>query len=341
LSIFPQIKEFKEENLRDESELQFFGPTPSSPSQVKKARSIFRSTPGVNYINILRSNFLYERLFSSFFYVHVTREKLPKQRSYEKFVCKMLMKLTPASQDYDDGEFHPTPSAHFERARQEFESQQFESEFQPTPSTPFKQGHHSSPPFEPVRANVLPFEPDTSKYITPTEATLFEAKDNRLARQVKPEHYDYTERPVSRPEPYSSKPVYRPEFFNLGPVNPPESFSSKPVNRPETYNPRPVNPSEQRPVNRPETYNPRPENSQEQILANRPENYNPGPANPQDPRSANRPESLTENREENEIESFSSAFLTTPREIEKLHPSRDDLSTGRPGNKNVHFAKTL
>jgi len=30
-----------------------------------------------------------------FFYVHVTREKLPKQYSYKKFVCKMLMKLTP------------------------------------------------------------------------------------------------------------------------------------------------------------------------------------------------------------------------------------------------------
>jgi len=30
----------------------------------------------------------------NFFYLHVTREKLPKQRSYEKFVRKMLMKLT-------------------------------------------------------------------------------------------------------------------------------------------------------------------------------------------------------------------------------------------------------
>jgi len=32
--------------------------------------------------------------FGSFFYVHVTREKLAKQRSYENFVSKMLMKLT-------------------------------------------------------------------------------------------------------------------------------------------------------------------------------------------------------------------------------------------------------
>jgi len=38
--------------------------------------------------------FSYKRRFGSFFYVHVTREKLPKQRSYKKFVRKMLMKLT-------------------------------------------------------------------------------------------------------------------------------------------------------------------------------------------------------------------------------------------------------
>jgi hypothetical protein len=49
---------------------------------------------GVNFINILRTNFLYECCFGSFFYVHVTREKLPKQRSYKKFVHKMMMKLT-------------------------------------------------------------------------------------------------------------------------------------------------------------------------------------------------------------------------------------------------------
>jgi len=30
-----------------------------------------------------------------FFYLHVTREKLPKRLSYEKCACKMLMKLTP------------------------------------------------------------------------------------------------------------------------------------------------------------------------------------------------------------------------------------------------------
>jgi len=50
----------------------------------------------VNFINILRMIFLYEHSFSSFFYVHVTREKLPKQRSYEKQVRITLMKLTAA-----------------------------------------------------------------------------------------------------------------------------------------------------------------------------------------------------------------------------------------------------
>ncbi len=32
---------------------------------------------------MLRTNFLYEHRFGSFFYVHVTRKKLPKQHSYE------------------------------------------------------------------------------------------------------------------------------------------------------------------------------------------------------------------------------------------------------------------
>jgi len=54
--------------------------------------------PGVNFINILRTNFLYESaLLSFFFYLHVTREKLPKRLSYKKGTHKMLMKLTPES----------------------------------------------------------------------------------------------------------------------------------------------------------------------------------------------------------------------------------------------------
>ncbi len=38
----------------------------------------FEMTAGVNFINILCTNFLYERHFGSFFYVHVNRKKLSK-----------------------------------------------------------------------------------------------------------------------------------------------------------------------------------------------------------------------------------------------------------------------
>ena len=37
-------------------------------------------------------HFLYKRQTRN---VHVTRKKMPKQRSYERFVRKMLIKLTP------------------------------------------------------------------------------------------------------------------------------------------------------------------------------------------------------------------------------------------------------
>jgi len=42
----------------------------------------------------ISSTWLYESLFGSFFYLHVTREKLQKRHSYEKFVGLTLMKLT-------------------------------------------------------------------------------------------------------------------------------------------------------------------------------------------------------------------------------------------------------
>jgi len=42
------------------------------------------------YIQIFRTNVV----LAAFFYVHVTREKLQKQCSYDKFVRKMLMTLT-------------------------------------------------------------------------------------------------------------------------------------------------------------------------------------------------------------------------------------------------------
>ncbi len=56
--------------------------------------------PGVNFINILRTNFLYEHSFGSFFssYMYFTCKwkKLPKRRSYEKRVPIKLKKLTAA-----------------------------------------------------------------------------------------------------------------------------------------------------------------------------------------------------------------------------------------------------
>jgi len=50
-----------------------------------------RAIPTVNFINIIRTNFSYETLFQQLFssYMYVK-----KRHSYEKFVRKMLMKLT-------------------------------------------------------------------------------------------------------------------------------------------------------------------------------------------------------------------------------------------------------
>jgi len=53
-------------------------------------------SPIVNFIHVVCPNFMYESLFGSFFYLHVTREKLLKRRLYKKFAHKMLMKLTPS-----------------------------------------------------------------------------------------------------------------------------------------------------------------------------------------------------------------------------------------------------
>jgi len=57
--------------------------------------SIFSHGSAVNFINIIRANFSYKRRFSSFYYVHVTRKKLLKWRSYKKCAHIKLMKLTP------------------------------------------------------------------------------------------------------------------------------------------------------------------------------------------------------------------------------------------------------
>jgi len=60
---------------------------------------VTKSDSGADFINVKRTNFLYERRFGSFYYVHVIRRKLPKQRSYEKFARLTLMKLTAGQQN--------------------------------------------------------------------------------------------------------------------------------------------------------------------------------------------------------------------------------------------------
>ena len=57
-----------------------------------------KKIPVVNFINILLVNFPYEGLFGNLFYLHVSREKLPKRRLYKRFERKMLMKLTPVKE---------------------------------------------------------------------------------------------------------------------------------------------------------------------------------------------------------------------------------------------------
>ncbi len=54
---------------------------------------------GVNFINIKRANFSYERLFKA-------KTKLEKRRLCEKFVCFTLMKLTPVGEGENSVEDH-------------------------------------------------------------------------------------------------------------------------------------------------------------------------------------------------------------------------------------------
>ncbi len=79
-------------NLKERNFLSFAFTTSVVAASADRTKVICFA--GVNFINILCMNFLYEHHFGSFFYVHVTREKLPKEREYKKFVRKMLMKLT-------------------------------------------------------------------------------------------------------------------------------------------------------------------------------------------------------------------------------------------------------
>jgi hypothetical protein len=59
---------------------------------VKAVRKMLRNpAPAVNFINFICASCSYKRQTRN---VNVTRKKLPKRRSFKKFVCKMLMKLT-------------------------------------------------------------------------------------------------------------------------------------------------------------------------------------------------------------------------------------------------------
>jgi len=77
---------------------------------------VFDSTPVVNFIkSTFYAQILRTKVFSTaFFYLLVTRERLPKRHSYKKCVLKMLMKLTPSYFDrYTDqviAEIGGTPS---------------------------------------------------------------------------------------------------------------------------------------------------------------------------------------------------------------------------------------
>ncbi len=69
--------------------------TSKSDPRTESLRDDPSRNPGVNFINIKCTNFSYEHRFGTFYYIHVTRKKLPKQCSNEKFAHLTLMKLTP------------------------------------------------------------------------------------------------------------------------------------------------------------------------------------------------------------------------------------------------------
>jgi hypothetical protein len=48
------------------------------PAATQAFVKIWTEYTGVNFVNIKRTNFSYERRFGSFYYIHLTRKKLPK-----------------------------------------------------------------------------------------------------------------------------------------------------------------------------------------------------------------------------------------------------------------------
>jgi hypothetical protein len=63
--------------------------------RTKKARkkTLMKLTAGVNFINILRTRFLYKIFVPKIIKPNVTREKLLKRLTYKKLASKMLMKF--------------------------------------------------------------------------------------------------------------------------------------------------------------------------------------------------------------------------------------------------------
>jgi len=64
-------------------------------SSKSRAKFLVKSTPGVNFINILRARCSYESALHSFSLVTLWLLRSTKALLYEKCGRKMLMKLTP------------------------------------------------------------------------------------------------------------------------------------------------------------------------------------------------------------------------------------------------------
>jgi hypothetical protein len=302
----------------------------------------------------------------------------PEQQFYRPTPSAQYKRGRSIYRSTAEPQFELTPPAHFERAREAFltSSESFfaddndnddVAEYQQTPSSQFESDRtefHSTPPFEPVRADVRPFEPENSEFVTPTEATRFEVTQNKFARQVKPEIY--TERPVSRPEPFNARPVNSQESYQERPVIPPfnrrpETYSERPAPRIEPFNLRPVEPFSGRPDDRPEPFDQRSVNhpqqqqnyqQQQQHEQQQIKNHQQQQQHEQqqikhqqqqqlqqqpkfDSISLTRPESFVDNRN-NEIESFSSEFSAEPTDFEKVRPNNGDPSTDRPDPFEFH-----
>ena len=240
------VKDFKE---KDDNEPAFFKPQKSS--KIKKARStVFRSTTQSTFGDFQPTpSSDFERARTEFQSLPEFRQNRgefqPQQHHHQQQqdVNKGRGQFQPPA-DFESalGEFRPSsdfekaleqfqpqrnfdrtggdfqPSSDFERARAEFQhaaSDEFESgvgefrraasnsifdnkdnrdvdaaddvNFRPTP-TSFENelsDFHSTPPFEPVRANVRPFEPENSRFVAPTPASRFDVTEkNKFTRQI-------------------------------------------------------------------------------------------------------------------------------------------------------------